>query len=177
MDVQPTASTSDSFSNGNGNGNGKLKKAKKPVKAKSKPAGSGGSKSSASSSSSEASSPAASAASTPAAGATPVASMEATFEEPEPVPAGVVVGESFDEEEVKRQTGSSGISSGLRLENVRKREITRGMRSKRGSWLGVIQGGAAEGGGERGGGQLGVMMVVVGEWDSTAAASRGRSMV
>jgi len=105
VEVQPTASTSDSSSS---NGNGKLKKAKKPIKSKAK----GGSKSS-TPSSSEPSSPAASHASTPVA-----STMEATYEEPDPVPAGVVVGESFDEEDVKRQTGSSGISSGLRLENV-----------------------------------------------------------
>jgi hypothetical protein len=44
--------------------------------------------------------------------------MEMTFEEPEPVPAGVVDAGSFDEEDERRQSGSSGISSGLRLENV-----------------------------------------------------------
>lgn len=44
--------------------------------------------------------------------------MEMTFEEPEPVPAGVVDAGSFDEEDERRVSGSSGISSGLRLENV-----------------------------------------------------------
>jgi hypothetical protein len=45
--------------------------------------------------------------------------MEMTYEEPEPVPAGVVDAGSFDEEDEKRMvSGSSGISSGLRLENV-----------------------------------------------------------
>jgi hypothetical protein len=36
----------------------------------------------------------------------------------------VVVGDSDDETEERRQSGGSGISSGLRLENVR--EATRG---------------------------------------------------
>eukprot|EP00878_Enallax_costatus_P031305 GHUV01034225.1.p1 GENE.GHUV01034225.1~~GHUV01034225.1.p1 ORF type:complete len:665 (+),score=134.63 GHUV01034225.1:184-2178(+) len=41
---------------------------------------------------------------------------EATFEEPDPVPAGVTIGDDTTDE--KSRAGSSGISSGLRLENV-----------------------------------------------------------
>lgn len=87
----------------------KLKKPKKPT---AKAGKSKGSSKASTPSSSNGNSPAGSTASTP------VASMEMTFEEPEPVPAGVVDAGSFDEEDDRRQSGSSGISSGLRLENV-----------------------------------------------------------
>lgn len=46
----------------------------------------------------------------------PAADSEATYEEPDPVPAGVVIGDDTTDD--KSRAGSSGISSGLRLENV-----------------------------------------------------------
>jgi hypothetical protein len=101
----------------------KLKKPKKPTKGpKAKPPSSSsngnGSSSNGSSKASSSSSSSSSAAASPS-GTPLTGSMEMTFEEPEPVPAGVVdADEGFDQEEERRQSGSSGISSGLRLENV-----------------------------------------------------------
>ncbi|WIA42252.1 hypothetical protein OEZ86_008269 [Tetradesmus obliquus] len=45
-------------------------------------------------------------------------SVDQTYEEPDPVPAGVVIGDDEEASEGPLRSGSSGIASGLRLENV-----------------------------------------------------------
>eukprot|EP00879_Flechtneria_rotunda_P028452 GHRR01030565.1.p1 GENE.GHRR01030565.1~~GHRR01030565.1.p1 ORF type:complete len:192 (+),score=60.56 GHRR01030565.1:534-1109(+) len=45
-----------------------------------------------------------------------ISTVDKTYEEPDPVPAGVVVGDDVTDERSK--AGSSGISSGLRIQNV-----------------------------------------------------------
>ncbi|KAF6252209.1 P-loop containing nucleoside triphosphate hydrolase protein [Scenedesmus sp. NREL 46B-D3] len=101
---------------------GKKGKPKKP--AKSKPASKGSSKTGSAAASMEESSGAAAAAkkrngsSNGAGSAGATVSVDKTYEEPDPVPAGVVVGDDDEAAEGPMRAGSSGISSGLRLENV-----------------------------------------------------------